>query len=289
MSETTQRIKEHSSCRAFEQRPVEPALIDEIFECARMSSSSCFLQVSSIIRVTDPEKKKIISEACKQPFVAKAPELWIFCGDFHRDGCLCENPSLGWTDHFLVACVDTGIMAQSAMIALESLGLGGVYVGGIRDCVETVHELFRQNPCLIVEELSPDINEEAMFHLYNLYRNEGGNILFTAEEAPARMRFKLKDLQSRLNIIPSVEIKAPDDELLSSLLVKLFMDRQIMVSPEVINYLLNNMQRSFAYARKIVAEIDNLSLARKRAVTVPLVKEAVSLLDDDPQGELFNL
>ena len=143
MSETTQRIKEHSSCRAFEQRPVEPALIDEIFECARMSSSSCFLQVSSIIRVTDPEKKKIISEACKQPFVALAPELWIFCGDFHRDGCLCENPSLGWTDHFLVACVDTGIMAQSAMIALESLGLGGVYVGGIRDCVETVHELLK--------------------------------------------------------------------------------------------------------------------------------------------------
>ena len=154
---------------------------------------------------------------------------------------------------------------------------------------ESVHELFRQNPCLIVEELSPDINEEAMFHLYNLYRNEGGNILFTAEEAPARMCFKLKDLQSRLNIIPSVEIKAPDDELLSSLLVKLFMDRQIMVSPEVINYLLNNMQRSFAYARKIVAEIDNLSLARKRAVTVPLVKEAMSLLDNNPQGELFNL
>lgn len=143
MSETTQRIKQHSSCRVFQQRPVEQALLDEIFEAARMSSSSCFLQVTSIIRVTDPEKKRIIAQGCKQQFIAQAPELWVFCGDFHRDGCLCEKPSLGWTDHFLVACVDTGIMVQTAMIALESLGLGGVFLGGIRDCVETVHGLLK--------------------------------------------------------------------------------------------------------------------------------------------------
>lgn len=153
--------------------------------------------------------------------------------------------------------------------------------------LETVHELFAQNPCLIVEDLNANINEEAMFHLYNLYRNEGGNILFTATTAPARLPFKLKDLQSRLNIVPSVEIRDPDDDLLSSLLIKLFMDRQIMVSPEIISYLLNNMQRSFSYARKIVAEIDNTSLARKRAVSIPLVKEAMALLDDNQQGELF--
>lgn len=153
--------------------------------------------------------------------------------------------------------------------------------------LETVHSLFAEYPCLIVENLNAEINEEAMFHLYNLYRNEGGNILFTSTEAPARLPFKLKDLQSRLNIVPSVEIKAPDDELLSSLLIKLFMDRQIIVSPEIISYLLNNMQRSFAYARKIVAEIDNISLARKRAVSIPIAKEALAFLDNDSQGELF--
>lgn len=155
--------------------------------------------------------------------------------------------------------------------------------------LETVHELYAQNQCLIVENLNADINEEAMFHLYNLYRNEGGNILFTSRIAPARLPFKLKDLQSRLNIVPSIEIKDPDDELLSSLLIKLFMDRQFMVSPEIITYLLNNIQRSFAYARKIVAEIDNISLARKRAVSIPLVKEAINNLAENYQGELFTI
>lgn len=90
-----------------------------------------------------------------------------------------------------------------------------------------------------------------------------------------------------MNIVPAVEIKEPDDELLSALLVKLFMDRQIMPSPELISYILNNMQRSFAYARRLVAEIDNISLARKRAVTIALAREAVAVLNDNHQGELF--
>ncbi len=153
--------------------------------------------------------------------------------------------------------------------------------------MENIYNLFAQNHCLVVEDLNKNINQEAMFHLYNLYRNEGGNILFTSQQAPARLNFELKDLQSRLNIVPSIEIKAPDDDLLSSLIVKLFADRQILVSPEIITYMLNNMQRSFSFARKAVAEIDNISLARKRAISIPIVKEALSSLQNDPQGELF--
>ncbi len=153
--------------------------------------------------------------------------------------------------------------------------------------LEDIHDLFAQNRCLIVENLHRPFDQEAMFHLYNLYRNEGGNILFTSNEAPARLPLTLPDLRSRLNIVPSLEIKAPDDELLSALLIKLFADRQILPSPEIISYILANMQRSFAYARRLVAAIDRISLALKRAVTVPLVKEAIAELEQDQQGELF--
>ena len=105
--------------------------------------------------------------------------------------------------------------------------------------LENIHELFAQNKCLVVEDLENLQNQEALFHLYNMYRDEGGNILFTSELAPARLNFSLPDLRSRMNIVPAVEIKEPDDELLSALLVKLFTDRQITPSPELINYLLN--------------------------------------------------
>ncbi len=39
----------------------------------------------------------------------------------------------GYTETFIIATVDTAIAAQNAMIAAESLGLGGVYIGGIRN------------------------------------------------------------------------------------------------------------------------------------------------------------
>lgn len=153
--------------------------------------------------------------------------------------------------------------------------------------IENIRPLFEQNKCLVVEELNSNINQEVLFHLYNLYRDEGGNILFTSNQAPARINFSLADLRSRLNIVPAIEIKVPDDDLLSALLLKLFTDRQINISPEIISYILANMERSFAYARKLVMEIDNISLAQKRAISTAIVKEAISNLNDDHQGSLF--
>lgn len=155
--------------------------------------------------------------------------------------------------------------------------------------LEDIRSLFNAHNCLVVESLCTAVNQEALFHLYNLYRDEGGNILFLADTAPARLNFSLPDLRSRMNIVPAVEIKGPDDELLSALLVKLFTDRQIAPSPDLITYLLNNMQRSFAYARKLVAEIDNISLARKRAVTIAIAKEAIATLNSPLQQDLFSL
>ncbi len=150
-----------------------------------------------------------------------------------------------------------------------------------------LRNLFDYSKCLVVEELDGLQDEEALFHLYNLFRDEGGNILFTSSQAPARLDIKLPDLRSRLNIVPAAEICEPDDELLSALLVKLFMDRQVTPSPEVIHFMLNNMQRSFAFARRLVTEVDNVSLARKRAVSINVVKEALANIAARHQTELF--
>ena len=153
--------------------------------------------------------------------------------------------------------------------------------------IKRADTLHKENPCLVVENLNPKANNEALFHLFNLYQNEGGYILFTAETAPARMHFKLADLQSRLNIIPSVAIGEPNDEMLAALVVKLFNDRQIMITQEVLNYILYNMERSFSFAVKLVQEIDRISLARKRAISVSIVKEAIEYLTNNQQSDLF--
>lgn len=153
--------------------------------------------------------------------------------------------------------------------------------------VRRAEVLHKESPFLVVEDLTPKANNEALFHLFNLYQNEGGYILFTAERPPARMHFKLPDLQSRLNIIPAVAIGEPDDEMLSALIVKLFNDRQIMISQEILNYILQNIERSFSFAIKLVEEADFISLAKKRAMSVSIIKEAIEYLTSNMQADLF--
>lgn len=49
----------------------------------------------------------------------------------------------GWTEHGLAAVVDLALMAQNVLIAAESVGLGGVYIGGLRNDPETVAQQLR--------------------------------------------------------------------------------------------------------------------------------------------------
>jgi chromosomal replication initiation ATPase DnaA len=97
-------------------------------------------------------------------------------------------------------------------------------------------------------------------------------MLLTARGPVSVWPLALPDLASRLRAAPAVAIGAPDDALLGALLVKLFGDRQLVVSGELIRYMLAHMERSFAAARALVAALDARSLAQQRAITIPLVR-----------------
>lgn len=151
----------------------------------------------------------------------------------------------------------------------------------------SVEKLFEESPYIIIDDLNESVDNEALFHIYNYYRDNGGNILFLAERAPKHINFKLPDLASRMRAVPAIEISEPDDEMLSVLLFKLFDDRQIKVAPDVLKYALKYMTRSFEYAQKLVAETDRISLIKKSAITIGTIKEAMELLDSNIQGDFF--
>tara|TARA_R110000772_G_scaffold41808_1_gene97524 strand:- start:104814 stop:105470 length:657 start_codon:yes stop_codon:yes gene_type:complete len=129
----------------------------------------------------------------------------------------------------------------------------------------------------VLEDLdrAPSLDEEALFHLFNALKSAEGRILVTARTAPSRWPLALADLASRLKGSPAVEITAPDDTLLAALLVKHFTDRQLRVDAEVVAYMVPRMNRTFQAAAALVAAIDAEALARKRAVTVPLVRKVL--------------
>ena len=117
--------------------------------------------------------------------------------------------------------------------------------------------------------------EGALFHLYNIAVAEGAWLLLTGRAAPGRWPVETPDLASRLAALPVARVAPPDDKLLSSLMVKLFADRQLRVAPEVIRYLARRIERSFAAVEGAVETLDRLSLARGRPVTRALAAEVL--------------
>ena len=114
--------------------------------------------------------------------------------------------------------------------------------------------------------------ERALFHLLNYLAGQKGRLLLTGALPPARWKVALPDLASRLGALPVAEIGPPDDGLMAALLVKLFADRQLQVGADVIAFMVTRMERSFAAARALVADIDAYALESRRAITVPLVR-----------------
>ena len=110
-------------------------------------------------------------------------------------------------------------------------------------------------------------HEEALFHLINHMAAAGGHLLLTAQRPPRDWGLALPDLLSRMQSIAIARLEAPDDALLSAVLVKLFADRQIAVPPNLIPYLAARMDRSIAAARHLVAALDAHALALGRPVT----------------------
>jgi chromosomal replication initiation ATPase DnaA len=125
--------------------------------------------------------------------------------------------------------------------------------------------------------------EEALFHLHNRLALGGGTLMVTGIGRPATWQLRLPDLSSRLNACVVAELAPPDDALLAAVLVKLFWDRQVEVAPEVIDYILPRIERTFAGAQAVVTRLDRQALARRRQVTVRLAAELLAQ-DTDHAG-----
>lgn len=138
----------------------------------------------------------------------------------------------------------------------------------------------RAQPCWALDDADRMLEDNTLhtplFHWFNLVAARGGAMLLAARTPLARQDGVLADLRSRLGMLPAVAVQQPDDALLSALLVKLMQDRQLHAPKPVVEYLLAHGGRSFEAVQQAVAALDRLSLAEKRAITVPLVKRALA-------------
>ncbi len=166
MNSTIETILNHRSIRKFSSKPIEKTQLDTIIQAGLAASSSSLLQVVSIIRVTDPEiREQLAQYAGNQAYVASAAEFLVFCIDYQRHATINPNVQADFTELMLIGAVDSGIMAQNCLLAAESMGLGGVYIGGLRNNAQQVDKLLSLpektamlfGMCLGHPEQSPEI------------------------------------------------------------------------------------------------------------------------------------
>lgn len=142
MTPTIELLRSHHSIRAYSDQVITAEQRAAILDAAQSASTSSFLQCSSIIRITDTEvRQALVALSGGQKYVAEAAEFWVFCADFNRNQQICPDAELGLAEQLLLGCIDTALMAQNALVAAESLGFGGCYIGGIRNHIAGVTEL----------------------------------------------------------------------------------------------------------------------------------------------------
>lgn len=186
-----------------------------------------------------------------------------------------------WPAPFVLVNGPSGV-GKSHLVAVWRSRSGAERIAA-RDLSPDVVERFKTangTRAIAIEDIDAGgFDDWLLFNILNLAREQGGTVLMTARRPAADIDVTVADLRSRLRATPSFALSEPDDTLLAGLLVKLFMDRQLDVEPNVINYLVRRMERSAAAASEIVGALDTAALAGRRRVTRALAAAVLSRLE----------
>jgi chromosomal replication initiation ATPase DnaA len=107
-------------------------------------------------------------------------------------------------------------------------------------------------------------DEVAFFHLINIVRQRKGMIFFTAKTPPSDWKIRLPDLKSRLCSAELVYLKPVDTLLHQNILEKLFSDRQITISLDIIDYIMDYIKADIDNFKQFVDCFDGLLLSYRK-------------------------
>lgn len=129
---------------------------------------------------------------------------------------------------------------------------------------------------LIIEDVDRlGYDEAGLFHLLNQSMREQRPLLLTAREDVANWPLATDDVRSRIRRATAFTLDLSDDIQLSQMFVKLFGDRQIMVDPKTIAYLVARMERSTEEVVILADLMDRLALAKGTAITRSIAADAL--------------
>lgn len=195
MNETLQLLHNHRSIRKFTSEKLTKDEVRTIVEAGQRASTSSNIMAYSVIGITDETLKKELRAISGQPYVEKNGYLFVICADLSRVSLLDSaeeyetiRTNLESTESFILAVVDAALVTQNMVIAAESMGLGAVFLGSLRNDINRVDELL-QLPDYVIPlfglavghpdhepNIKPRLPFEAVFH-ENTYEKDKLNFI----------------------------------------------------------------------------------------------------------------
>ncbi|MGN7402311.1 NADPH-dependent oxidoreductase [Cytobacillus praedii] len=138
LNQTIEILTSHESVRGFQPKPLPEGALQAITASARSAPTSSNLQAYSIIIVKNEQRKdRLATLSGNQNFIREAPVFLVFCADINRLKYVTAKQGYTFAaetlEMFLLSAVDASLALQNALVAAESLGLGCVPVGSIRN------------------------------------------------------------------------------------------------------------------------------------------------------------
>ena len=145
MNPTLELLANHRSIRAFEDAPVPDADLEAAVRSGQAAATSSHIQAYSLIEVIDRQERKTLVELTGgQPWVESCGRFLVVCADIRRHRLVAEAAGVANVQNletFLLGVIDATLFAQNTVVALESMGYGICYIGGLRNRLSSVVEL----------------------------------------------------------------------------------------------------------------------------------------------------
>jgi chromosomal replication initiation ATPase DnaA len=123
-------------------------------------------------------------------------------------------------------------------------------------------------------ECIPEENEKSFFQIYNdIIKNKKFILILISND---NFSVKLRDLKSRIDALNSAKLNNPDDKLIHAIVLKFFHDNQIIVTPDVINFILNRISRNFNEIQIFLNKLNDLSIKHKSKISIPFLNKFFS-------------
>ena len=130
--------------------------------------------------------------------------------------------------------------------------------------------------CLIIEDFNNNIDEQLLYTILNHSKQLENYVLINSLNPIKNLNFSSKDLKSRINSFVFLGIELPTDDILKVLITKTLSDKQVNISPKLIDFILNNVDRSYQEMFKFIKEVDDLSLSTGKSININLIKKVLN-------------